>query len=582
MIGPFHLDELWRHDLSDDDKQTLLTRQIEHDAELIRETLRDKIIAPSDIRLVVSAWANAFLASLSREPTPRGLLLGTTANIDAICRLTQSRLEEAFEQAACVQERLGSGADRTQLEQALTVAAEAKCRASELARVDAFERILSTVESKEHPDQAGTPVQVLGHLLRVLVAGEDPKLNKKPYVTEQCLVDWVERVFSTGQRVVGGASATINNHMAARGVSGAALLTAQFSGELAKLHHPAAQVVRMSDSGHDVERVTACEAGRPSDLTKVHATVEWSGDEKFTILGRPFHAVQTDRVIFRTKQWWDRARECWVTGAGTPGLSACGFGTGAGLKALAQSFPGAILSGLQYVSANDEAAIGRELEALRDHGVRLHVEFSGEPQNAPKLQRLLRGRISSFGIGEELPAVLESLGLQGESGTGAFADYKNGLQLVSTLELERLYIHRATADIILRKRWGPSTDLEGALAQEIAGDLHTKYVAVSWIYGGALGRRVPPFSGLLRREGILDLLQFALESGRKLKLQGAQLEDFVSALASRGYYAPENGDGEFGVAVIPVKWTYGVNNPITTSVGDLSSGFSFAYGGYLK
>lgn len=498
-------------------------------------------------------------------------LLTLTSNVDNISLLkdsqtAQRRIDRAYKEALDEGKKLGK---------------------SEQQVFEEIEKIVDA-ESKELPFKINTKADVVGFVLRSFKGG-----GLKRQITDlypgsgKELSEWIEEVFGKDKVKVGGAAAQIADFLTGtKGMKKIVLYTKYNSQKQFESYKNRPDFLRVDGNEMKVESMK--NAIGEKDPVKINHPVEIGTGVSVTLNGRKFQAEKADRIIFLS-EYYDSA------GNMVNFDPLLGFSTEV-LKKIGLEFDYLFVTTPRYLNDLSKEQydiiapkMAEEFRILKETGVKIIYEFSGNVSNVNIIRDVLKGKISSMSINDdrELFDVVANLKKNNEldPNTEIFNDqtpiavYKNALVLAKYLDLERLHIHGHNSDITIRKN-ASDADLE----REVEALLHAKLRVTQWIQEKESKQITPPediLTPLLRLEGFTDVLNFSRalvkdifpdslylkktdDHKKEVLINRAKL---IPNIVLNGYYRNKK-NGDYSVAIIPVKWVYN-DMKVTTSSGDV-------------
>lgn len=503
---------------------------------------------------IVDGTNKKFKDSLDLSPTGATIVCGSTANVDNISYLknnesAQQKIDKALDDAVNEGKLLGQ------------------------TKENVLKEITSIIDEKNPnnlPNIIGTKAQVLGYVLRMLTKKggrvQLADLDEKPGSSIE-LGKWIDEVFSFEASKVGGAAAQIGDFLSGIGEQNVIIHSTYISDQQTKAFNNEPLFLRFE--GDQLKLNDKLSAAKKDDPTKTNHIVERAETIVVNFNGREIRATDSaDRFIFLS-QIFDE------NGVAIPAKPILDFSDQqlAVIGKMSDVFITTTPSYLQRCEPKDypemSKILAKQFDILKDSGVKIIYEFSGNTTNINFLEDVIKGRVASFSLNDdELNELTQSAIKNGyiENGKKEMSTFDKAFAIAKWLQVERLHVHGHNIDISIRKN--PSED---DMMQEVRALMHAKQRVIEWIKGQKSVIQTPPedrLSEFLKVEGYRQLLFLANELSEKAKNDNTVLESkLIYQLLTNNYCQVNN---EYWVAAIPVKWLYDIAKR-TTSSGDIIS-----------
>lgn len=501
-------------------------------------------IDPLRVRTVIKNMNQLFKDNIRRKPTGETMLFGSTSNIDAVSYLNNENAQRKIDNALndAITEGTTSGKDRN----------------------DVIEEIYNIIDTSDEnaktlPSKVKTKAEVVGFVLRMFNhPGGRIKiadLDNKPGSAKE-LGKWIETVFEVDMTKVGGSAAQAADLLNQLGEP-KIIAHSQFSSPRQVQAFKNGPYFLSIPSENQIKITNKKDASNEDDPTKVNQVIERKANVSVQFEGRTIMSSKSDRFIF-LGDYYDKDGKTVNTDPILPLPDAVLQQFKAlGIKKFFSTTP----TYLQRCKNDAEykkfsKKLFDQFQILKQQGVEILYEFSGETTDIRYLKDVLKGNISSFSLNNaELIKLVEAIkshddfNLEVKSGSDPMNVYNNAVVLAKYLNVDRVHVHGHNIDISVRKN-ATKDDMKN----EVGSLMYAKKIVTEWIRGVFSNQNTErnELSRLLKLEGYIDLLNFAEQLGQ-------------DSLIEKGYHQVDQG---YSVAAIVSKWVY--NTPeITTSSGDI-------------
>ena len=513
------------------------------------------ITQPYIFAKIIESTGRLFAESQDLAPTHKEILNAFYSCVDCVRQLSQEKIDLAIEDA--------SNEPRT----------------SKAQVIQEIQTFLDEPENSTNiPTEAKTKAQVIGFILRTF-----KYRISRASISDKKLADWVETSFQKYFDKVGGASAQATDFLTGIGEENCTVYTEYNSPDQAKTYKNLVKFLHFSEKGMEIHPITDNKSINPTHPIRKNYPIKIPAKTKIKFNGQTIESRDiTDRIIFTTKYFDQNGNT-----AETPPIFHC---SDTELKQIASKYEYIIINGIQYLQKYSPELyqqtvlqITKQLNILKSFGVKTHYEISGNTTGRLSyLKDVVKGKFNSMGTGhEELYEVVSELQKMGEipeiyQGKDAYSIYQNAVALASYLELDRLYVHGHSVDLVVRKGITQNEQLE----TEVRAMYHTKQRVVEWLTGQESTQKTPKdrkLSPELKREGLEELAEFGRQVTANLNTSYKDRARVLKQIYSNGYYRQAELN-KYSFAIIPVKWIYiGIKD--ATSIGDIGSYGNFVQSG---
>lgn len=532
------------------------------------------------VETLVDNMNRIFFESNDLPPTQKKILSGSTSNIDSVSYLknnqeTQKKIDRALDDAVVEGIRLGKSRDQV---------------------IQEIEDIIYPKNEQKILQNINTKAQVVGLVLRmfnhyggrvqVVDLDEEAGSGKK-------LGEWIGKIFGFEVTKVGGAASQVTDLLDQLGERNATLHSQFNSPDQVNIFRNNPKFLTVT--GDEITIKEKKDAANTDDPTKINQIIERAADISVIFNGKKITATNKfDRYIFLSR-YYDKDGNIIKT---EPTLQF----SDEILKKIGkdgEKFEYFFTTSPSYLQRykGDEYKVlsnklSEQLKILKDNGVKILYEFSGNTADIRFLTDVLKGNISSFSLNDsELKQLIVAIKKNGfdikvEQGDDPLTVCNSALALANYLEVDRLHIHGHDLDFTVRKDAS-----EEALKMEVKALMYAKQRVTEWIQGKASLPITPEKdkpSRFLKRTAFIDFLKFSDDLARQIypdedvgvliststvETRRAQL---MYNFIKNAYYKVDHG---YSIVVIPNKWIYPVydeenktsKSTVTTSSGDIVS-----------
>jgi len=528
--------------------------------------LVDKKIAgitqPYIFARMVENMNRTFAESQDLAPTHKDILTAFYSCVDRVCKPSQEKIDQATKDA--IDEGI-------------------KAEKTEEQVVQEIQAILDEPEkSKNIPTKAETKAQVVGLILRTFKY----RINRAS-ISDKKLADWVEATFQKDYDKVGGASAQVADFLNGIGEENCTVYTEYNSPDQAHAYKRPVKFLHLSEKGLEVHQVNDPQSINSDHPIRINYPIEIPAETKVVFNGQTIKSKNfADRIILTTEYFDQDGKAVNIL----PTFKC----SDAELKQIASQYEYIILNGIQYLQKyptelyqQTSTQIARQLDIIKSLGVKTHYEISGDTKG--KLQYLfdvVKGRITSMGIGHEelfdVVSAIQEMGMISPDikiyeGTDGDSICENAKILAKCLNLDRLYVHGHSLDLVVRK--GITRDEQ--LETEVKAMFQAKQRVFEWLTGQESTPTTPEDRKItpdLKEEGFEEFAKLGRHITAGLDIDNKSKAKILKQFYDKGFYRqPEE---EYSVAAIPVKWINDKNQiKGATSVGDIGSYDDFIQSG---
>lgn len=373
------------------------------------------------------------------------------------------------------------------------------------------------------------------------------------------LLNWLDRIFTTRQELMGGQAGIIANQMAALHAK-SIVFTSLLSQKQSQMFFPE---VLCPVYNEGLEIIPVERASRAEDNLKINWIFEYAKGQEFDFWGEKVITPRANRVILATRPDGVKMEFTDPVAQHLPELGA--------------KLDVAFMAGYHYAPSTEpdlSAYLEQAMSSIRqlksgNKDLRLHYEYVPMKDAAAERRVLttVAKEFQSFGINEnEIRRVLAGFGFSREvqeleSKERAFALYKGCLRLFESLDFQRFHLHNLGYYVLVLRKPYP---------------VDVKHVRMCCLYGSAVNAIKAKYGGYVAQDAVAEAAEFGLSD-----IGINQIQAFYQEAKSLDLPIPDNfceeGIWERDDHYVLVVPAHVVPHPVSTvGMGDTISSSSYA------